>query len=392
MLLNCQDALKMAQTLSFPRLAGSKGEEKAASYIEKKLQEFGYHPQRERFLVPLTPWGLMRISVLLAIFVLIGARVLAAVNPLASGILMVLTVACLAFYSSWWLKLAGSEFLLRLSNHRKMKERSIWSHNLTAKLPAREQPDRTLYLVAHYDSKSQNLSILHRASFLLLAILSFLWLAIYYACSLGEPIGITPSWGVELPIAIGLWALISIFMIRTANQSPGALDNAAAVGVLLQAAGALSKNPPKRSEVIFLFTGAEELGAHGAFAYLKRHGNEIHKKNAYFLNLDGVGIKGATRIFSRKRALPLGDQSFLALCLRDLGQSFGIKPMGFSLGILMDHHAFLEKGYQAASLACVSRKALAIHTPLDTPDLIEQEGLAEVANFILAWIQKMEYK
>jgi hypothetical protein len=392
MLLNCYDALRMAQALSFPRLPGSEGEERAASFIEKKLREFGYHPQRERFLVPLTPWGPMRISVLLAILVLIGARVLATVTPLASGILMVLAVAFLAFYSSLWLKLAGSEFLLRLSNRRRKKERSIWSHNLTAKLPAREQPDRSLYLVAHYDSKSQNLSILHRAFFLLLAVLSFLWLAICYARSLGEPLGLTPSWGVELPIAIGLLALIAIFMIRTANRSPGALDNAAAAGVLLQLADTLRKNPPKRSEVIFLFTGAEELGAHGAFAYLKRHGNEIQKKNAYFLNLDGVGIKGATRIFSRKGALPLGDPTFLALCLQDLGQSFGIKPMGFSLGILMDHHAFLEKGYQAASLACVSRKALAIHTPLDTPDLIEQDGLAEVANFILVWIQKMEYK
>ncbi len=42
----------MAQTLSFPRLAGSKGEEKAASYIEKKLQEFGYHPRENVFPSP----------------------------------------------------------------------------------------------------------------------------------------------------------------------------------------------------------------------------------------------------------------------------------------------------------------------------------------------------
>jgi len=382
----------MAQALSFPRLAGSQGEERAASYIEKKLEEFGYHTQREPFVVPLTPWGLMRIFVLLAILILIGARVLAAFTPPASSLLMFLTVASLVFYRSLWLWLAGSGFLLGRLNRRRKKERSMGSQNLIAKLPAREQPDRTLYLVAHYDSKSQNLSILHRAFFLLLAVLSFLWLAIRYAGSLGEPIGMTPSWGVELPVAIGLWGLISIFMIRTANQSPGALDNAAAVGVLLQVAGALRKDPLKRSEVIFLFTGAEELGAHGAFAYLKRHANEILKENTFFLNLDGVGIKGATRIFSRKGALPLGGQTSLAFRLRDLGQSFGIKPMGFSLGILMDHHAFLQKGYQAASLACVSRKALAIHTPVDRPDLIESEGLAEVANFILAWIQKMEYE
>jgi hypothetical protein len=301
---------------------------------------------------------------------------------------MFLAVTSLAFYNSLWFKLARSKPLSRLLNRRRKNERSACSQNILARLPSREQPDRSIYLIAHYDSKSQNLSILHRAFFLLLAAVSFLWLGIRYASSLGEPMGTALSWEVELSVALALWALISLFLIRTANRSPGALDNAAAVGVLLQVAGRLRKNPPRRSEVVFLFTGAEELGAQGALAYLERHAHEIQKENAYFLNLDGVGIQGATRIFSRKGALPLGGQTSLASDLRELGREVGIKPMSFSLGILMDHQAFLEKGYQAASLAAVSRKALAIHTPADTPDLIEPEGLAEVADFILAWIQQ----
>ena len=55
-----EEAMKIAKSLSFPRLVGSPGEEKAASLIEKKLIDAGYHPQREEFMIPLTPWTMMK--------------------------------------------------------------------------------------------------------------------------------------------------------------------------------------------------------------------------------------------------------------------------------------------------------------------------------------------
>lgn len=51
--------------------------------------------------------------------------------------------------------------------------------------------------------------------------------------------------------------------------SPGANDDASAVGILLELLEAVSGDPPRRLRVRFLFTGAEELGYLGARAYAK---------------------------------------------------------------------------------------------------------------------------
>src|SRR5207249_11240973 len=51
--------------------------------------------------------------------------------------------------------------------------------------------------------------------------------------------------------------------------SPGANDNAAAVGVLLHLLGRLVRTPPSRLRVRLLFPAAEELGYLGARAYVK---------------------------------------------------------------------------------------------------------------------------
>ena len=51
--------------------------------------------------------------------------------------------------------------------------------------------------------------------------------------------------------------------------SPGANDNAAAVGILLHLLGRLAGSPPSRLRVRLLFPAAEELGYLGARAYVK---------------------------------------------------------------------------------------------------------------------------
>ena len=67
-----------------------------------------------------------------------------------------------------------------------------------------------------------------------------------------------------------------------------------------------------------------------------------------------------------------------------------MKAMFFSFGFMMDHQAFLANGFQAASLACVSRKILKVHTGRDTAELLEEEGLEEAGKFILAFIENCQ--
>ena len=387
---NASEALNIARALSFPRAVGSAGEEAAASMIEKKLSEAGYLPQREEFFISLTPWGTMKGFVLFAILILLGARRLTLLYPLISGLMILPIVFFLVFYPSFWPRLVGSKTIPRWLSGRNRKGDLCRSHNIIATLAAQDRPEQSIYLVAHYDSKSQSLPILVRAFCLFAATVACLWLGFSYFCFSKETLSFFPSWRVDPALALALLGLIPILLLKTGNLSPGGLDNAGSLGVLIHLADVLKQKRPLRSQVTFLFTGAEEVGLQGAFAYLQRHRNEIEKEKTCFLNLDSVGIKGATRIFFRKGALPIGREPLFVSRMKEIAKPFGIETGSFSFGIMMDHQALLEKGYRAVSLACASKKILSVHTAWDTADQLEEEGMKEAGDFLLAWIRSRE--
>ena len=387
---NAREALNLARSLSFPRAVGSSGEEAAASMIEKKLSETGYLPQREEFFIPLTPWATMKGFILFAILILLGARRLAFLYPMISALLSLSIVSFLVFYPSIWSKFVGSKTIPRWPIGRNRKGDLCRSHNIVATLAAHDRAEQYIYLVAHYDSKSQSLPILLRAFCLFVATVASLWLGLSYFCFSKETLSSFPSWRVDPALALALLGLIPIFLLKTGNRSPGGLDNAGSLGVLLHLAVVLKKMRPLHSQVTFLFTGAEEVGLQGAFAYLQRHRDEIEKEKAYFLNLDSVGVKGATRIFFRKGALPIGREPLFVSRMKEIAKPFGIGTGSFSFGIMMDHQALLDKDYRAVSLACASKKILSVHTAGDTADQLEEEGMEEAGKFLLAWIRSWE--
>ena len=73
----------------------------------------------------------------------------------------------------------------------------------------------------------------------------------------------------SVEIGSGERVLILIAHHDAVPGSPGANDNAAAVGILLHLLGRLARTPPSKLRVRFLFTAAEELGYLGARAYVK---------------------------------------------------------------------------------------------------------------------------
>lgn len=387
---NAKEALNLARSLSFPRAVGSAGEEAAASMIEKKLSEAGYLPQREEFFIPLTPWATMKGFILFAILILSGARRLAFLYPMISGLMVLSIVFFLVSYPSIWPKFVNSKTFPRWLKGKNRKGPLRRSQNIVATLAAQDRPGQYIHLVAHYDSKSQSLPILLRAFCLFVATVASLWLGISYFCLSRETLSFFPSWRVDPALALALLGMIPILLLKTGNLSPGGLDNAGSLGVLLHLADVLKQKRPLRSQLTFLFTGAEEVGLQGAFAYLQRHKNEIETEKSYFLNLDSVGVKSATRIFFRKGALPIAREPLFVSRMKEIAKPFGIRTGSFSFGIMMDHQALLERGYRAVSLACASRKILSVHTAGDTANRLEEEGMEEAGKFLLAWIRSWE--
>ena len=226
MLFRAEEALEIAQSLSFPRLVGSPGEEKAASFIEKKLRESGYFPQREEFLIPLAPWTMMKGFVSSALILSIMARGLSFLSPILSGSLMLLIFVSLAFYPSFWLRFAGSNFFGRRAISPEKKGGLPVSQNIVANLPAPSKAEQYLYLIAHYDSKDQSLPLLRRVFFLLLAGCASLWLSFFYLGAPRKAFASFPSWEADFPLALALGGMLILFLMKTGNRSPGGLDNA----------------------------------------------------------------------------------------------------------------------------------------------------------------------
>jgi len=77
------------------------------------------------------------------------------------------------------------------------------------------------------------------------------------------------NFGIEIGSGDGVLVLIAHH--DAVPGSPGANDNAAAVGILLHLIGRLTQRPAAGLRVRFLFTACEELGYLGARCYVKDH-------------------------------------------------------------------------------------------------------------------------
>jgi hypothetical protein len=370
---NAEAAWQQAQAIAYPRLVGSKGEEQAAGYIRQQLERFGYRVTAEEFYIGYTPWGFSRLCVATGLVLLLLSWLSYERWPgLAFGLLLILLfIACCATKAWVWL------IRRQAKNQSPTKFRS---KNIIATLPCSADKSRlTIYLVAHYDSKSQSISLVMRIFWLSLALMaiSVLLMELGFRFS-GVSLDIKPWWWF---IIIGL-AGLRLLIVSTQNKSSGGLDNAGSVGVVLELARLFSQHPHPGINISCLFSGAEEWGLWGASQYAARHAGELNPENTYFVNLDGVGIKN--------RLVLLGQGSpGLTKGLAKAAQKQNIRLGRQRLlpGLLVDHIPFAKQGVPALTLACAAFKSLLIHTPGDTISQVDKAGLQEVGRLIEAWIR-----
>jgi len=247
-----------------------------------------------------------------------------------------------------------------------------------------------LFLIAHYDSKSQNVSLSIRIIFSILLILSCLLLSNQYVAGSINPQ--QPKFLLNLYSSIALICSIFFLFLKTENKSCGSLDNGGSLGVLLELAGQIKKEIPENITITFLFTGAEELGLLGSFAFLNSHYKELKEGNSFFLNLDGIGIQGKLRIVSGSSLFFPASRNKLYSAIKKTSQKLSIRSTPFIIlpGLMMDHIPFVNLGLCAVSLCCVSEKSFMIHTKKDTLGLLEENGLDEVVNLIKSLIKELE--
>ncbi|HHT9155748.1 MAG TPA: M28 family peptidase, partial [Candidatus Tripitaka sp. YC43] len=328
------EVLGHVKALSFPRRTGSTGEAQAQEYIVSRFKALGMEPEVEEF--SFTPiLGLLSKGFLLVVLLSLTAlHLLSPFYPFA-GIILCLYILILTLGFLWGrpvVALLGWALFKELPLIRKLHSKNImaswpsefgmWNSEFGISNPQSAirnpqseghspEPATQIYILAHYDSKSQTLPIGGRIPLVMALFLSTLSLSAYHL--------LVPLAGLHVPgtieRAIFITALTSglvLLWTKTRNLSPGALDNASGVALMLHLAEAISRDVQgfKGLRFHFVATGAEEEGLAGAFWLCKsldrgdppcttRVQDKVRSKTLYligtgpgrpdFINLAGVG-------------------------------------------------------------------------------------------------------
>ena len=363
--------LREATELAFPRYPGTAGDRRMIAVLEQKLRALDLETEVEPFSYDIRPALRALRGTLAACAVLVAAAGFVMARSALAGLLL-LGLAMLPglMFLVWapWL-----ERLYRLPG-------STATANVTARRGV-ANPRATLILMAHHDSKSQSLSLPLRAGFTVIAMLSSLGLSslgVIGVLSSGTP---GPEWLAPACGIAGALAALALATMRSGDRSPGGVDNAGSVAILLELARTLPARLSDDVELVFLSTGAEEDHMVGAMRWLDRHAGDLGGRSAYCLNFDGAGAPGHQVLLERYGVGRLFSAAMSAAARR-AATRLGIRVLGVLQppGLGIDAIPFANRGIPCLTLASGSlgRATLSVHSAADVATNLDATALAAV--------------
>lgn len=375
-------ALTYARAYAYPRFTGTPAEAATAHRLADQLKQFGYHVEWQPFqfstAVNVVITGTITISLMLTAL----ALGLSTVSPLPAALLATLALA--------------SPLMLRLiqphAERGAVTPGSAWSRlgqrysasNLLARLPAVSPADHTpqVLLMAHFDSKSQRLPIVLRTLCVVMSLACGALFAIGLWSAVWMPFA--PVWVIVVG-GLTLLCGVPLAFMDWANESPGAIDNASGVGVVLHLAELLARSPEWRNRLrwTIMLTSAEELGLMGAAAFVRAHGFNV--ADACVINFDGVGIAGTLHYAAENHRA-----SRLVTLLQAVAHKQGLPLRRFNWpGLLFDHLPFARAGVEAVTLLSVGSGVETVHTRRDTADRLHPQGFAQTGAVAVALLERL---
>jgi hypothetical protein len=373
-----------AAALAFPRRAGSEGDPRARALIREALAEAGLEVSEEPFAYDIRPAERALRGLLLGTALLTASAGLLALRWPAAALALQLAGMLAAVALVAWAP--GLERLYRGEGPTR-----------TANVVGRsgpQRPARTLIVLAHHDSKSQNLSFPWRIGLTLVALGAAALLLLLLALSLaGLGPGGGPGWPVLLTAGVSAAALLLLSTLKSGNLSPGGVDNAGSVAIVLELARRLPDRLPADAELIVLATGAEEDHMVGALRWLEAHAADLRGRPVHALNFDGAGAPGTTVLIERY-GLGRAFAPALSRAVRRAARRLGwpvrgiLMPPAMGIDAIPFAHRGLEcltvasGGLRPAILAIHSRRDVAAHLDrgaMERAALLALETLAELA-------------
>lgn len=276
--------------LAIPRLVGTEGEKNAQQVIEEELNQLGVSDfEKQPFYYCKFRNHLLRFyDVIMGILMLINIYLLS-VDAILVAIPVLAGLFLIAFKSR-----SIKESISFKVNEKTRKGKSYnYIVNISPKAQERkEKKAKTVVILAHYDSKSLILHpIFEGAIFFFGLAIGSLFSIHGLIVSLLRLFNIIPV--VNVIQFVYIFPFIVLYVIetinKTGNESPGANDNACGVACGMFIIDLLKKNRLENTEVIVVFTGAEEVGEIGAYNFMKENSKRLSEKNTYFIVIDSVG-------------------------------------------------------------------------------------------------------
>ncbi len=375
-----------------PRIAGSAQEAQAAQLIAARLEAVADEVTIDE--LPIHIGVLAGLTNLLVAGVMVAAALYWFV-PLLSTILLPLIL--LIMYLSRPKAKDVIDFLFPRGT----------TQNVVAKLHPTESVKRRVVFSGHHDS-AYRMPLLNppwksRAHVLQsTATAAVIWLALL---SLAKTIGQFAGWHF-LWTGVGRWApgdwlmlpglvgvgLAIFFRQMSVSNTPvlGAGDNLSAVAVAVRVLENLADDRPKHTEVWAASFGAEEIGAKGSRAFVRRYASEL--QDAYVINMETLGA-GSLAIIQREVSVLTSHSPEAIALLQRAGQRVGIslRPMVIQMGDT-DAASFSRAGFRAATLFGMDETGLFVywHTPEDNVQNISPENLGQALDICLAVVAALE--
>ncbi|MFV2083431.1 M28 family peptidase [Micromonospora sp. LOL_021] len=154
--------------------------------------------------------------------------------------------------------------------------------------------------------------------------------------------------------------------------SPGANDDGAGVGTLLEVARAITAGDRPRNDVVLLFTDAEEACLCGAAAFVAGH-PLADADDTVVLNLEARGSGGPVVTFETSRDNAALVDLFGRAAPHPIGTSFAVEVYRL-LPNDTDFTPFLDAGFAGLNSAYIDGSAI-YHTPQDNPASMDLASL-----------------
>lgn len=204
---------------------------------------------------------------------------------------------------------------------------------------------------------------------------------------LGRSAGIGLGRWVEAAGLPAAAALLALACLASGDRSPGGVDNAGSLAILLELARRLPALAPPQADLVFLSTGAEEDHMVGAMRWLERHAGGLAGRPVVAFNLDGAGSPGRLALLDRFGFGRPFSPALSALFRRQaarLGVPLRHVWMPPAMGV--DAIPFHHRGIPSVTLSsgALGPATWAIHSARDTWESLDPTTLAAAAELTLA--------